>query len=63
MKEDKKRAFIKGLDDYFASTIEVPRIWRGRKKIETLINEEALLFARYLQEEIPIWSPRVVALG
>ena len=46
LKEDKNRAFVKRLNDYFASTIEVPRIWRGRKqKIETLINEEALMFA------------------
>ena len=64
MKEDKNRAFVKALGDYFESKVEVPRIRRGRKqKIETLINEEALLFARYLREDIPTWNPRIVALG
>jgi len=63
LKEDKNRAFIKGLNDYFTSTVEVPRIRRGRKQeIETLINEEALLFARYLREEIPTWNPRIADL-
>ena len=64
LKEDKNRAFLKELNDYFESTVEVPRIRRGRKqKIETLINEEALMIARYLREEIPTWNPRIVALG
>jgi hypothetical protein len=63
LKEDKNRAFVKGLNEYFASTVEVPRMRRGRKqKIETLINE-ALLFARYLREEMPTWNPRMVALA
>jgi hypothetical protein len=60
LKEDKNRAFIKELNKYFTSTVEVPRIRRGKKqKIETLINEEALLFAKYLREEIPTWNPRI----
>jgi CRISPR/Cas system-associated endonuclease Cas1 len=64
LKEDKNRVFVKGLNDYFTSTVEVPRKRRGRKqKIETLINEEAFLFAKYLREEIPTWNPRIVALG
>jgi len=63
LKEDKNRALIKGLNDYFMSTVEVPRIRRGKKqKIETLINEEALLFAKYLREEIPAWNPRITKL-
>ena len=64
LKEDKSKAFIKELNAYFTSKVNVPRIRMGRKqKIETLINEEALLFARYLREEIPTWNPRIVALG
>jgi hypothetical protein len=35
---------------------------RGKKQeIETLIGEEALLFAKYLRNETPYWSSRVVA--
>lgn len=63
LKEDKNRAFVKGLNEYLSSTVEVPRIRRGRKqKIETLINEEALLFAKYLREEINEWTPRIAEL-
>jgi len=63
LKEDKNRAFVKALGDYFESKVEVPRIRRGKKqKIETLINEEALMFARYLREEIPTWNPRTADL-
>jgi len=63
LKEDKNKAFVKALGDYFESKVEVPRIRRGKKqKIETLINEEALMFARYLREEIPTWNPRTADL-
>jgi CRISPR-associated protein Cas1 len=63
LKEDKNRAFVKGLNGYFTSIVEVPRKRRGKKqKIETLINEEALSFARYLREEIPTWNPRTADL-
>jgi CRISPR/Cas system-associated endonuclease Cas1 len=59
-----QREFVKKLDDYFESTVEIPRIMRGkRQELKTLINEEALLFAKYLRNEIPIWNPRLVALG
>jgi len=64
LRDDKNEAFFKGLNDYFVSTVEVPRIRRGRKqKIETLINEEAFLFAKYLRGEKPTWIPRIVALS
>ena len=52
------------LNDYFRTKVNVPRIMRGEKQqIETLISEEALLFAKYLRNERPTWNPRVVALG
>jgi CRISPR-associated protein Cas1 len=48
------------LNDFFESMIEVKRIRHGEKQtIETLINEEALIFARYLRGEIFSWSPRL----
>ena len=56
--------FTTRLNDYFRSKVDVPRIMRGEsQEIETLINEEALLFAKYLRNEIPSWNPRVVSLG
>jgi len=45
---------------FFESTVEVPRVKHGNKQtVETLINEEALLFARYLRSEQSHWLPRV----
>jgi hypothetical protein len=42
------------------SKIEVPLIRYGkRQRIETLINEEALLLAKYLRNEIIYWDPRI----
>jgi hypothetical protein len=36
------------LNDYFESIVEIPRIKVSeRQTIETLINEEAMLFAKY----------------
>jgi CRISPR-associated endonuclease Cas1 len=46
------RAFTAKLNCYFEATVEIPRIKVGqRQTIETLISEEALLFAKYLRKE------------
>jgi hypothetical protein len=38
-----------------------PRIKQGYKQIfDTLISEEALLFAKYLRKEKSVWNPRLV---
>lgn len=51
--------FTNRLNDYFEALIEVPRIKVGdRQTIETLVNEEALLFAKYLRNERKEWNPR-----
>jgi CRISPR-associated protein Cas1 len=51
--------FTKRLNDYFETTVEIPRIRIGqRQAIETLINEDALLFAKYLRSEKEEWAPR-----
>ena len=43
--------------------IENNRIKVGnRQEIETLINEEAYLFAKYLRKESKEWKPRIVSL-
>jgi CRISPR-associated protein Cas1 len=52
------------LNQLFTHIVEVPRIMRGeRQEIETLICEEALLFAKYLRGEKPTWNPRIVELS
>jgi hypothetical protein len=44
---------MRELKDYFEKKIEVPLIRYGKKqRIETLINEEALLLAKYIRNEI-----------
>jgi CRISPR-associated protein Cas1 len=60
----KNAEFLKRLNLYFKSKIEIPRIKVGkRQEIETLIAEEALLFAKYLRKEIEEWNPRIVSLS
>ena len=52
--------FTAKLNEYFESVVEIPRIKVGnRQTIETLINEEALLFAKSLRNEKKEWLPRV----
>lgn len=54
------RDLMKKLDVFFESIVEVPRIKVGKKQsINTLINEETLLFARYLRNEMKEWLPRI----
>jgi hypothetical protein len=44
----KTRDFMDQLNDFFESFVEIPRIKVGeRQTIETLMNEEALLLAKY----------------
>ena len=63
LNEDKNRELVRTLDRYFEEKVELPRIKRGsRQEIETLINEEALLFASYLRGEKQSWSPRTIRL-
>ena len=47
----------------FELTVEIPRIKIGDlQTLETLINEEALLFAKYLRNERDNWNPRLAGL-
>jgi len=51
------------LNMYFEKKVEVPRIRVGeRQTLETLINEEALLFAKYVRNERQMWTPRTPLL-
>lgn len=55
--------FSNKLNMFFERSIEIPRIRVGKRQtIETLINEEALLFAKYLRKERKEWKPRIVIL-
>jgi hypothetical protein len=52
------------LNSFFETIVEVWREKHGNKQtVETLINEEAFLFAQYLRDEKPTWQPRIVALS
>jgi hypothetical protein len=52
---------MRQLDKFFELKVEIPRIKIGKKQtIETLINEEALLFAKFLRNEKGNWNSRIV---
>ena len=54
------RELERDLDELFSGWIEVPRVRHGsRQSLETLINEEALLLAKFLRNERKSWIPRV----
>lgn len=58
------RKLMNNLDNFFESTVEVPRIKFGTKQsTETLINEEVLLLAKYLRNEQKAWKPRIANLS
>jgi len=51
---------MKSLYRYFEREVEVPRIRIGKRQtIETLINEETLLIAKYIRNEKENWIPRI----
>jgi len=59
----KTKDFMDQLNGFFESYVEIPRIKVGeRQTIETLINEKALLFAKYLRYEIGVWIPRQIKI-
>jgi hypothetical protein len=50
------------LNNYFEKIVEIPRIKVGKRQtIETLINEEALLLAKFLRNEHTPWLPRIAS--
>jgi CRISPR/Cas system-associated endonuclease Cas1 len=53
------REMMKQLDKFFESYLKIPRMKVGKKQtIETLINEETLLFAKFLRNERSTWIPK-----
>lgn len=58
------RDLMKKMETLFESTVEIPRINVGKRQtIETLINEEALLFAKYMRNKNCSWVPRIINKG
>jgi hypothetical protein len=54
------KGLMSELNNYFETMVEIPRIKVGKRQtFETLINEEALLFAKYLRNERQDWNPRI----
>ena len=61
LNDSQTRNLMKQLNEFFESTVEVPRMRVGKQQtIETLFNEEALLFARYLRTEQDSWRARAL---
>ena len=54
------RVLMNNLEGLFESKVDIPRIKVGNKQsVDTLISEEALLFAKYLRNECNVWIPRL----
>ena len=57
---DKTNDLMERLYGLFESWVDVARVKHGdRQTVESLINEEALLLAKYLRGEREAWIPRV----
>lgn len=64
LKPSKRREFLDSFDKYFDSTVNIPRVRRGKKQqLNTLLNEEVMLLAEFLRNEKSSWHPRIVALS
>ena len=60
LNDSETKDFMIALDKLFNLFVEIPRIRHGtRQEFETLINEEALLLAKYLRCEKESWIPRL----
>jgi len=57
------KTMLDELNRFFETKVEVKRIRNGEHQtLETLINEETLLFAKYLRGETSSWVPRIVMI-
>ena len=57
-------SLAEGLNGLFNCYVEISRIKHGKRQtFDTLINEEALLLAKYLRNEKQSWFPRIVRLN
>jgi len=64
LKDSKSREFMRKLNRYFETFVNIPRIRVGHKQeLETLICEEALVFASCLRSNKKSWKPRIPKLS
>lgn len=57
LNEEKTKELVKGIEELFENKVKIPRIRHGKAQtLETLINEEAYLLAKYLRNERASWS-------
>ncbi|MEM2111718.1 MAG: hypothetical protein QXX08_07560, partial [Candidatus Bathyarchaeia archaeon] len=64
LSREKTKELTEELNRFFETKVPISRIRHGSKQqIETLINEEALLFAKYLRNEKDTWIPRIIQLN
>ena len=63
LKEYETESLAEDLNAFFDRMVDVERIKVGKRQIiDTLISEEALLFAKYLRKERKDWTPRILTL-
>jgi len=63
LNDEMQKEFFERANQYFQTKVLVPRVRRGKtQEIESLINEEAFLFAKYLRGERQTWIPRIAEL-
>jgi len=54
------KRMMKELNEFLLTRVEIPATrHRKKQRIETLINEEAFLLAKFLRGEMNIWKPRL----
>jgi hypothetical protein len=64
LKEYEADILAKDLNTLFDLMVDAKRIKHGnRQTIDTLISEEALLFAKYVRNEKKEWIPRLASLS
>ena len=63
LKEYEADSLAEDLNAFFDRMVDVERIKVGKRQtIDTLISEEALLFAKYLRHERNMWIPRLTGI-
>jgi len=62
LNKQRNKEFLDRLEDYFQTMVNVPRVKHGkRQELESVINEEAMLFANFIRGK-RLWEPRTVPL-
>lgn len=58
------KRFVDALHEFLRQHVDVARFRHGkRQRVETLISEEAFLFAQWIRGEKSKWQPRIVSLN